>query len=39
MQLAQKWLELFGGYENENEGVRYQVPPFKVCLLYTSRCV
>lgn len=30
MKLPQKWLELFGGYENENEGVNYQVPPFKV---------
>lgn len=34
MQLPQKWLELFGGYENENEGVHYKVPPFKV----SSRC-
>ena len=23
MKLAQKWLDLFGGYENENEGVDY----------------
>lgn len=30
MKLPQKWLELFGGYENENEGVDYQIPPFKV---------
>lgn len=30
MQLPKKWLELFGGYENENEGVNYQIPPFKV---------
>lgn len=34
MQLPQKWLELFGGYENENEGTHYQIPPFKV----SSRC-
>lgn len=30
MKLPQKWLELFGGWENENEGVHYQVAPFKV---------
>ena len=30
MKLPQKWLELFGGYENENEGVNYQIAPFKV---------
>ncbi|MFR2137257.1 MAG: hypothetical protein ACLS5A_04065 [Pseudoruminococcus massiliensis] len=34
MRLAQKWLDLFGGYENENEGVNYQIPPFKV----SSKC-
>lgn len=34
MKLAQRWLELFGGYENETEGVHYQTPPFKV----SSRC-
>lgn len=34
MQLPQKWLELFGGYENENEGVNFKKPPFKV----SSRC-
>lgn len=28
--LAKKWLELFGGYENEN----YKIPPFKV----SSKC-
>ena len=28
--MAQKWLEKFGGYENENEGVNYQKPDFKV---------
>lgn len=30
MKLPQKWLKLFGGYENENEGVNYQKPDFKV---------
>lgn len=30
MQLPKKWLKLFAGYENENEGVNYQVAPFKV---------
>lgn len=30
MKLSQKWLELFGGYENENENVNYGVPDFKV---------
>lgn len=30
MKLPQKWLELFAGYENENEGVNYQIAPFKV---------
>lgn len=34
MKLAQQWLDLFGGYENENEGVHYQIPPFKV----SSKC-
>lgn len=34
MKLAQKWLELFGGYENEREDVNYQVPDFKV----SSKC-
>lgn len=34
MQLPQKWLELFGGYENENEGTNYKIPPFKV----SSKC-
>lgn len=37
MKLPQKWLELFGGYENANEGVNYQIAPFKVsnkCCLY-----
>ena len=30
MKLPQKWLKLFGGYENENEGVNYSKPNFKV---------
>ena len=30
MKLSQKWLEKFGGYENETEGVSYGVPDFKV---------
>lgn len=30
MQLSQKWLRKFGGYENEREGVNYQKPDFKV---------
>lgn len=30
MKLPQKWLKLFGGYENENEGVNYKKPNFKV---------
>lgn len=34
MQLPKKWLELFGGYENENEETNYKVPPFKV----SSKC-
>lgn len=37
MKLPQKWLELFGGYENENEGVNYQTAPFLVsnkCCMY-----
>lgn len=34
MKLAQKWLDLFGGYENENENVNYQIPNFKV----SSKC-
>lgn len=29
-RLAQRWLEKFGGYENEREGVNYQVPDFLV---------
>lgn len=34
MKLAQKWLELFAGYENQNEGVNYQIAPFRV----SDRC-
>lgn len=34
MKLADKWLKLFGGYENENEGVDYGMPDFKV----SSKC-
>ena len=30
MRLAQRWLELFGGYENENEGTNYLKPDFLV---------
>lgn len=30
MKLSQKWLQKFGGYENETEDVHYQVPDFKV---------
>jgi hypothetical protein len=34
MKLSQKWLEKFAGYENEAEGVNYQIAPFKV----SSKC-
>lgn len=34
MKMSQRWLDLFGGYENENEGTNYQIPPFKV----SSKC-
>lgn len=37
MKMPQKWLNLFGGYENENEGVNYQILDFPVsnkCCLY-----
>lgn len=34
MKLSQKWLNLFGGLENENESVDYQTAPFKV----SSKC-
>lgn len=30
MKLPMKWLQRFGGYENENEGVNYQKPNFAV---------
>jgi len=30
MKLAEKWLHLFGGYENENENVNYSKPNFMV---------
>lgn len=37
MKMPQKWLKLFGGYENKNEGVNYKIPDFLVsnkCCLY-----
>ena len=34
MKMPQRCLELFGGYENENEGVNYRIAPFKV----SSKC-
>lgn len=34
MKLPQRWLEKFGGYENETEGCNYQIPDFKV----SSKC-
>ena len=30
MKVSQNWLERFAGYENANEGVNYQIAPFKV---------
>lgn len=30
MQLSKRWLQKFGGYENERESVNYQKPDFKV---------
>lgn len=30
MKMAEKWLEKFGGYENNREGVNYGIPDFKV---------
>lgn len=30
MKLSQKWLDLFAGYENENEGVNHKIAPFLV---------
>ncbi len=34
MRLSNRWLEKFGGYANEEEGVNYQTPDFKV----SSKC-
>ena len=34
MKMSQKWLEKFGGYENETEGTNYGKPEFKV----SSKC-
>lgn len=34
MKMAQKWLELFGGYENDAEGTNYKTPDF----LVSSKC-
>lgn len=34
MKMPQKWLNLFGGYENENEGTHYQKPDFMI----SSKC-
>ena len=37
MKMPQKWLKLFAGYENENEGTNYKIAPFLVsnkCCLY-----
>ena len=34
MKMPQKWLELFGGYENERESVHYRTPDF----LVSDRC-
>lgn len=34
MKMSQKWLNLFAGYENKNEGTDYQIAPFKV----SSKC-
>lgn len=34
MKMSQKWLEKFGGYENETENVNYGTPNFKV----SSKC-
>ena len=34
MKLSQRWLELFGGYENENENCNYLKPDF----LVSDRC-
>jgi 3'-phosphoadenosine 5'-phosphosulfate sulfotransferase (PAPS reductase)/FAD synthetase len=34
MRMSQKWLNLFGGYGNKDEGTDYQTAPFKV----SSKC-
>lgn len=34
MKMSQRWLNLFAGYENENENVNYQIAPFKI----SSKC-
>lgn len=34
MRLAKRWLEKFGGYENDNEGVNYNKPDYRV----SDRC-
>lgn len=34
MKMSQCWLELFGGFENDTEGVNYQIAPFNV----SSKC-
>lgn len=34
MKISQRWLELFGGYENETEGTYYKKPDF----LVSSKC-
>lgn len=36
MQLSQKWLKLFGGYENENENVNYGKPDS--CIKISNEC-
>ena len=36
MQLPQKWLKLFGGYENENENVNYGKPDS--CIKISNEC-
>lgn len=36
MKLSKKWLEKFGGYENDNEGTNYQKPP--KCIKVSAKC-
>lgn len=36
MKLAQRWLDLFGGYENATENVSYQIPPDEIKL--SAKC-